>query len=309
MDILKLGIDNGNAYTKCVVGDKMKEFCFKSGYVRTHIEPVLTDNLLKLGKEFYSIGSKRFNVEVDKTHSNKTLILTLACIAEAMRFDELDVCEVILAVGLPISNFGFLKKSFQEYFGSEKWHEFEWKGELKRIKIRQCEVFPQGYSAFVGIMSLYRNMTPLVIDIGGYTVDYFNVNSAGILDVNSARSMNMGVLTLFSRIQHELNAKDIRITEDQIEQIISNGRFRIFEDSIISLVLVRAKEFADELMLSIREQGYDTLINPIAFIGGGSLLLKSQIIQTEKVHYVEFFDIYANARGYLMLLNSIIGKD
>ena len=107
-----LGLDNGNKCTKTSEG-----YISESGFTKSNTEPISSSNLLIYEGKFYSIGGQRLSVQMDKTINQDAFILSLPAIADAINKAQVEgEVDVILGVGLPIVNYGILKRKFREYF-------------------------------------------------------------------------------------------------------------------------------------------------------------------------------------------------
>ncbi|SHH68893.1 plasmid segregation protein ParM [Caloranaerobacter azorensis DSM 13643] len=294
-------VDNGNKCHKALGRNEESNICYSTGYIESEFEPISKENLLIYNGKFYSIGTGRFSTIFNKAQDERSFILTLPAVGNYLGEQYTsDTTNIILAVGLPIATFGKLKEEFRRYFLRDNIN-FCWNGKEYKVNIKDCLVFPQGYSAFLTIYNDFKDIQVLCCDIGGYTVDIFNVNKGGKLDIASAISLNRGVIKLFRNIQQELIKQDIRITEEQIEEVLKGSNPVMLDETIVSLINSKAKQYTENLIDELREFGYETRINPIIFVGGGAMLLKRFIEQSNKVGYVEFLDQYANCRGYQLL--------
>jgi plasmid segregation protein ParM len=130
-----LGLDNGNKCTKTSEG-----YISESGFTKFDYEPISTNNLLVYEGKFYSIGSNRLCVQMDKTVNQDAFILSLPAIADAI--DRAGVegdVDVIIGVGLPIVNYGIFKKKFREYFLRQNI-EFNFNKKDYKVDIVNCKV-------------------------------------------------------------------------------------------------------------------------------------------------------------------------
>ena len=147
-----LGLDNGNKCTKTIEG-----YISESGFTKSSVEPISSNNLLIYEGKFYSIGDHRLSVQMDKTANQDTFILSLPAIAHAIDKAGMETqADVILGVGLPIVSYGTLKKKFREYF--LRWGiEFNFNKKNYKINIIDCRVYPQGYSSLITVFNNYEN--------------------------------------------------------------------------------------------------------------------------------------------------------
>jgi plasmid segregation protein ParM len=296
MNKIILGLDNGNAYTKSSEG-----FNCQSGFTRSDVEPITKQNLLIYKGIYYSIGNSRLSVQVDKTVNRDAFILSLAAIADAINKAGIEPkADIFLGVGLPVIHYGKMKHKFREYFIRDNI-KFSFNGSDYVVNIADCRVYPQGYAAFINIYKDYKNVSVAnVIDIGGYTTDFFIVEN-GIINTASCYSLPNGVITLFASIQQELLKININLTEKQIQDIILDKQPVLFDADINKMIETKAKEYVENLLTKILEYGFE-FRNPTVIVGGGGLLLKKYIESFDKIKYVENLDQFANAKGYKILL-------
>ena len=290
-----LGLDNGNKCTKTSEG-----YISESGFTKSNTELISSSNLLIYEGKFYSIGGQRLSVQMDKTINQDAFILSLPAIADAINKAQVEgEVDVILGVGLPIVNYGILKRKFREYF-LKRNIKFNFNKKNYAINIVDCRTYPQGYSALITVFNSYKNLLCNVIDIGGYTIDFFRVEN-GIIDIKSCYSLPDGIITLIANVQQELLKMNIRLTEGQVQDIIAGKEPVIFEVDVKEMVEVFAKDYTENILSKIQEYGFE-FRNATVFTGGGSMLLKRYIEESSRVKYADFLDQFANARGYKILL-------
>lgn len=217
-----LGLDNGNKCVKTSEG-----YISEAGFTKSNDEPITVNNLLIYQGEFYSIGSNRMSIQMDKTVNEDAFILSLPAIADAV--DKVVIEEkasIILGLGLPIVNYGTLKKKFREYFLRQDIR-FTYNKKNYHIDIVDARVYPQGYASLVTDFNSYKNMLCNIIDIGGFTIDIFQVEN-GIINTTSCYSLPNGVIMLIAKVQQELLKTNIRLTEMQIQDIIMGKKSSSF---------------------------------------------------------------------------------
>ncbi len=295
-NIMLIGLDNGNTCTKNHVG-----FVCESGFTKSDVEPITKSNLLVYKGDFYTIGSSRLSVQTDKTINDNTFILSLPAIADEIYKQGIQgEIKVFLGVGLPIVHYGKMKHKFREYFIRDNI-KFSFNGSDYAINIVDCRVYPQGYAAFINIYNDYKNVSAAnVIDIGGYTTDFFIVEN-GIINTASCYSLPNGVITLFASIQQELLKMNINLTEKQIQDIVLGREPVLFDADIGKMIEMKAEEYVENLLTKILEYGFE-FRNPTIIVGGGGMMLRKYIESSDKIKYIENLDQFANAKGYKILL-------
>lgn len=107
---------------------------------------------------------------------------------------------------------------------------------------------------------------------------------------------------MYNRIRSKVNADyDLLLEESDIDAILS-GIFCDYDEKITQMVQNQAQMLVDNLFSKLRERMIDLRIGKTVFVGGGSILLKKQIEESEKVGNVIFVDeIAANTKGYELL--------
>lgn len=92
MELIKLGIDNGNYNTKS--SDRM---LYASGFTVQDTEFILPDMQLCYGGKYYAIGDRRMSLQQEKYKEDDTFILTLPAMANAMKLAHVQEAEFVLA--------------------------------------------------------------------------------------------------------------------------------------------------------------------------------------------------------------------
>ncbi len=141
----------------------------------------------------------------------------------------------------------------------------------------------------------------LIVDIGGFTVDYLMMRS-GRADLTICDSLENGVILLYNRIRTKANSEfDILLEETDIDGILKDGE-SAYAPAVVSLVEKLAQDFVNDLANSLRERMLDLMSGMVVFVGGGAILLRRQIEASGKVGNAVFVeDINANTKGYEFL--------
>ena len=135
-----IGVDHGYSAMKTA------HICFPSGIVRYEHEPYTNRGVLRIEGKYYVCGTGRQPLLRTKTENEQYYLLTLAAIAQEIRFRKAPrKAEVVLAAGLPLTSFGREKKNFRDYLLERKNPVvFEYEGELYEIRVLDVRLFPQG---------------------------------------------------------------------------------------------------------------------------------------------------------------------
>ena len=299
-----IGIDNGNKFTKTFNELFLEE---------TSVKLIADDytafgkTIIKFEENLYIIGEGRSAVKINKFKDQDTFLITIAAIANELYHKDVDEnVDIILGVGLPLMSYGKYKLLMKEYFLKDDI-EVEYKNRKFNFDITKVYVYPQGIAAFMTVYNRYKDYEICnVVDLGGYTLDTFVTGKNGMPELSTLKSYSIGVITLFEDIK-DLLRNDIAITDIQIEKIIKNEDTFILDDKCIHIINNKVELYVKELINKLKESGME-LKNPTIFIGGGFNLLESYIRKSNEFNYVEFLDIYANAKGYYMLMSEQINK-
>ena len=118
----------------------------------------------------YGIGGGHKEFRVQKIHDGDYWILTLAAVAEELRFRGKNEAVIHLATGVPLFWVKEQKESFREYLLCEKDVHFKYNGESYHVVIVDASIHPQGYAAFINYDGDIRGNIVLA-DIGNGTMN------------------------------------------------------------------------------------------------------------------------------------------
>ena len=291
-----IAMDHGNKQTKLVRSEP-----FISGLSESEVRPFGAD-VLKYGDKYYQISDQRIPYRRDKTEDDRFFILTLFGIAkeiEATGAYTPGIIRVQLAVGLPPAHYGAQSKKFIQYFSRRGVISFTYRSKPYSILIDDVACYPQSYAAAVSMLQTLTTVPlALVVDIGGYTLDYIQIKK-GRSDLVSCDSLENGVIMLYNKISSKVRAaQDILISEEEIDTILKGQPVQGLQE-VVKVVEQCAQEFVSDLLSALRERQMELRTIPVIFVGGGSILLKQHIEKSGKVaHPVFVEDIRANVKGY-----------
>ena len=291
-----IAIDHGNKQTKLVRSEP-----FISGLSESEVRPFGSD-VLTYQEKYYQISDQRIPYRRDKTEDDRFFILTLFGIAREIEATDAyvpGIMRVQLAVGLPPAHYGAQHATFTRYFSGRGVVSFSYHSRHYSISIDDVACYPQSYAATASILQTLTNVPlALVVDIGGYTMDYIRIKK-GRSDMVSCDSLENGVIMLYNRIISQVRAaNDILLSEEEIDAILSGQTVQGLEE-MIPVVEACAQEFVSDLLSVLRERQLELRTVPVVFVGGGSILLKQHIQKSGKVaHPIFVEDIRANAKGY-----------
>ena len=291
-----IAIDHGNKQTKLVRSEP-----FISGLSESEVQPFGSD-VLKYREKYYQISGQRIPYHRDKTEDDRFFILTLFGIAkeiEAAGAYVPGLSRVQRAVGLPPAHYGAQSEKFAQYFSRRGVVSFAYRDKPYSVSIEDVACYPQSYAAAASMLQALTTVPlALVVDIGGYTLDYIQIKK-GRSDLVSCDSLENGVIMLYNKISSKVRAaQDILISEEEIDTILKGQPVQGLQE-VAKVVEQCAQEFVSDLLGALRERQLELRTVPVIFVGGGSILLKRHIEQSGKVgHPVFVEDIRANVKGY-----------
>ena len=131
----------------------------------------------------------------------------------------------------------------------------------------------------------------------------------GQADLSTCDSLENGVITLYNGIRSRVNSVfDILLDETDIDAVLQ-GKPNEYNDEVISLVNEQASAFIADMFAKLRERMIDLRTGKAVFVGGGSVLLRKQIENSDRVNNPIFItDISANTKGYEMLYRASLAR-
>ena len=300
-----ISVDTGNKMIKT------EHYEFNSGIDVLDTIPGENDEVIEFGGKYYRTTNRRISYMEDKTEDDRYYILTLIAIAkelDTMKKEAVlapnELIEIELLVGLPPAHYGKYRKKFQQYFQRDgKVVGFKYGGTSYQILIHEVKVYVQAYAAYC-VLAARRHLTELpkvlVIDIGGFTVDYM-ILRYGRLEKEHVDSLESGVICLYGRIRAAIRQKySIALDEEDIDNIFlgkNTGYMQELKERVREVTI----GFVTELLGTFRELGIDFRTTQTVFMGGGAILV-SEIIKVVwerfKGEYFIINDPKANAKGY-----------
>ena len=301
---------NGN--TRIIVGVdhgygnmKTAHRVFRTGVECMEEEPIVSKNFVRYKDKFYVIGESHLVYQGNKTDSEDFYILTLAALAEELKFRGLHEANVILAVGLPLAWMKSQGADFRHYLMKEQELHFEFRKERYYVHLCGVEIFPQGFAAVVNLGAM-QGMNMLA-DIGNGTMNVMQIVDNKPLE-KSLVTDKFGVGICMKEIQKELskeNGEDI--SEMLIEPLLRNG-LQERTDSTAKKVEHIATRYTENIRRRLVDYGYKEGLVHLYVIGGGGCLIRNYSDLAEKKGVTFITDICANAKGYATLAEKKLRK-
>lgn len=290
-----IGIDHGYGYIKTVHHE------FRTGVQEFHTEPPIMQRVVKYNGTYYSVGGSRQNVRLVKWQDENYWVMTLAAVAEELGNDT--DCDVILAVGLPLTRFGAEKAEFKKYL-MRGIVDFEYQSRPYKINIVDVMVFPQGYSAVADKLNAYRGLT-VICDMGSWTVDILPLEN-GTPNMNRITTLDNGVIKAMNTINEELRREFGGGVDEIMIQDLMMGGYVQLPYKYRNRIIEGLNGYAGDILSKLKELGFNTETTPFIFTGGGAVIIKLYgDYDKDMTEFME--DIHANAKGYERIATQLNG--
>lgn len=301
-----MSIDTGNKMMKT------NHFIFHSGIKRKEQKILPGEEGIFFKGINYLESNQRISYLEDKTIDDRYYILTLLGVAKELEKEGIETgiheggtIPIQLLVGLPPGDYGKQIRKFWEYFWRQgKTVYFSYKGKPYRIRYESVKVYMQGYSAYILVanqLHLQEQPKVLLIDIGGFTVDYLLVRY-GVVDRTRIDSLPEGIIMLYKRIMVGIRQRfNLYLEEIDIDNILFK-RKTPYSELVIRRTFEIAAEYMSDLLGSFLEFGIDFRTTVTVFVGGGTVLLKDIIDEVWKRYHSTYYavdDPRANVKGFI----------
>ena len=195
-----IGFDNGYQFGKTA------NFMFDNGvFPLGKVEPSLREHSLKFERKYYKVAEGRAAITEDKVSDESARLLTMIAMAKELSVVGVTKAEVVLAVGLPFSDFGREKKELVQYYEQKPILKYEFEGIRYEITISKVFVFPQCYSAISQRLGKMKK-DYLVVDIGSKTTDVIYIRN-GLPVESKSITIERAMIKWFRQIQGSLQVQ------------------------------------------------------------------------------------------------------
>lgn len=294
-----IGFDNGYQFGKTV------NYIFDNGvHMLGKVAPSVKENSLKYERRYYKVGEGRAAITEDKVSDENARLLTMVAIAKELKELGIQKAEIVLAVGLPFSDYGREKKALEDYYKQAPDLKFEFEGIRYEVTICEVYVFPQCYSA---VASRFCNMKEdyVVIDIGSKTTDVLYLKK-GIPVESRSITIEKAMIKWMKQIQGKLQIQfGKNVPESEILKVIlKQGTY--LPRSYSNMIRDTIREQVHSLELELKEREYDINYTNLIYVGGGAIAMRNFSEVRSNVAYDT--DIHANAKGYEFLSVQILKR-
>ena len=297
--IYVVGFDDGYQFGKTA------NMLFDNGvYEMGKIEPSVKEHSLKYERKYYKVGEGRAAITEDKVSDENARLLAMVAVANELKIEGVRKADVILAAGLPFSDYGREKKAVIDYYLRKPAVKYEFEGIRYDITIREVYVFPQCFAAISPSLS---NMEGdyLVIDIGSKTTDVLYLRN-GIPVKSKSITIEKAMVKWMKQVQGNLQIQfGKNIPESEIlKMILKQPNF--LPKAYANLIYDDMRELLHSLELELEERQYDLQYINLIYVGGGASAMKNFSEARSNVAYDT--DIHANAKGYEFLAMQLLRK-
>ena len=285
---------------------KTANFIFDNGvHMLGSVEPTLKEHSLFYDGEYFKVGEGRAAITEDKISDDNARLRTMAGIAMELKSAGIKKAEVVLAAGLPFSNYGRDKMKLVDYYEKQPKLDFSYEGEEYSVAVVKVIVCPQCYSAVASRLGSMKG-DYLVVDIGSKTTDVVYVQN-GLPIESKSITIEKAVVKWMKEIQHDMKVQTGKeIPEHEILKVMlkeENHIPTVYKDLICQML----REKLRSLELELSERGYSLDYINLIYVGGGALMAHDHAGKYRS-HTAYDCDLCANAKGYEFLAEQIMGK-
>ena len=294
-----IGFDNGYQFGKTV------QTLFDNGvYALGKVEPSVKEHSLKYERRFYKVGEGRAVITEDKVSDENARLLTMIAVAKELSFKGITKADIILAVGLPFSDYGREKKRMLTYYEQKPILKFEFEGVRYDVNISWVFVFPQCYSAVAPRLGNMKG-DYLVVDIGSKTTDVVYLKN-GIPVERKSITIEKAMVKWLRQIQGSLQVQyGKNIPESEILKVLLKQEYSL-PRTYANLIRENIRTQIRTLELELKEREYALDYMNVIYVGGGAAAVKN--FSEHRPNVAHDCDIHANAKGYEYLAYQILKK-
>jgi len=294
-----IGFDNGYQFGKTA------QSLFDNGvYAMGTVEPTVKEHSLKYGRKYYKVGEGRAAITEDKVSDENARLLTMVAIAKELGAEGIQKAEVILAVGLPFSDYGREKKALLEYYRQKPTLKYEYEGIRYDVTISRIFVFPQCYSAIAPRLANMKG-DYLVVDIGSKTTDVLLLKNGMPVERRSI-TVEKAMVKWMKQIQGRLQIQyGKNVPESEILKVVLK-KDSFLPRNQVNHVRETLRELIHGLELELMEREFDLQYTNVIYVGGGAVAVKN--FSEPRTNVAFDTDIHANARGYEFLAMQMLRK-
>jgi len=285
---------------------KTANFVFDNGvHMLGSAEATLKENSLFYDGEYFKVGEGRAAITEDKISDEDARLRTMAAMAMELRKAGVYKAEVILAVGVPFSNYGRDKLKLIDYYTRQSILNFSYEGEDYSVTMAKVIVCPQCYSAIAARLGNMKG-DYLIVDIGSKTTDVVYVQNGFPIESRSV-TIEKAMVKWIKEIQREMKVQTGKDIPEQEVMKVALKEDSNLPGAYAELIRGMLREKMYSLELELAERGYSMEYINIIYVGGGALMARDYAGRYRS-HTAYDCDLRANAKGYEFLASQIEGR-
>ena len=320
LNTLALAVDSGRHSTKGIfkINGILQRLMFRTKGQKVEnlsIEPAPNSFLIEMNGESFLVGDmvseQRTSYEIDKTSIDHLLSTRLMT---CLYLEKLGVREtgipINLAVNLPLNMYknSVLKNEHERFIVNDyRPISMNVNGKSYIFRYDKCIILPEGTGSIYSNINDYRDKRVSVFDIGSLNVNFATFQSlVPILDSLNVSTQGSNILR--SKVSDALTTKyNVSISDSDCEQILKDGYLFIngkkIDDSgeIIDSIV---KSHIEEIINLAKSHGVAFNNTTLLFCGGGSILMKNEILSQLPSAIIDSAGSFANALSFLRVLEA-----
>lgn len=245
------------------------------------------------------LGHEAETVNYDTTKSKMIhKIATLSAIARYVEQGD----DVIVSIGCPISVFNNVEEraAYQKFMGEGEDVTIYLNGQKKNFTIKKVVVCPESSGIIYKNIEKYKGALVGIIDIGGLNTNCCVYDKLAPIK-STAFTTNLGANVLRNDLKQRLNSEipGANIQDWQMEDIITKGFIKSHKEKSAEIISEHLKKHIQNILEETKKKGWDIRNLDLVFVGGGSKLLKTEILNIINDAEISENAEWDNAEGFL----------
>lgn len=309
-----VAVDSGKYATKAYTmdGDKAKKIMFRTKMDKTEEEysSLAETFVISVGddKQRYLLGNGAENVDYDKSKS-KDIHRFAIYTAIARLIDNGD--SVNLAVGCPLSVFNNVQErtAYHDFIYNGGHIKMTLNGEPFEFTLEKVNVCPESSGIIWNNIEEYSRKLIGIIDIGGLNTNACVYEKLAPIK-STAFTNNLGANILRNELKLALNQQfiDCNLQDWQMEDIIENGFIKSKPQESRAFISAFLVNHIQTVLNDCKRKGWDLANIDIIFVGGGSKLLKREILAMLPGSEISKTAEWDNVIGFYKVGKAMAGK-
>lgn len=320
INYLAIAVDSGKHTTKsvCSINGTLHKIQFRTKLQEIQnlgIDITANSHIIEFEGKTYLIGDmvaeNKTSYDITK-HSMEHLLciyLAIAKFIEKVSTKNIGIPNIRLAVNVPLNIYknAIFKDDYEQFIqNQQRAISLRVNGRAFIFRIEKVILLPEGTGPIYTKIGDFKTKRSLIVDIGGLNVNYCSFNGLVPL-LDTMVISNSGISILRSKIAEKLTSRyGISVSDEDVEQILKDGYYlyangtkqedskEIIEDLITAHVT--------ELLNYAKSRGLSFNNTTVVFCGGGSLLLKEEILKQYPSAIIEQDGQFSNVLSFYKIL-------